>query len=317
MTDPLRVAIIGASGIGRHHANWHDAVGSDVVAFVGTTPERCHETAQSLAQLFGFRGKGYSSMDEMLSHERPDIVDICSPNATHYDAATRALEAGCHVLCEKPLVWDEDLSAEEMVEQAERLREIANRVGRQFGMCSQMAALLPQYDRFVGEVTNPRHFRALMETTAGEHPRTAREVWVDMGPHPISLILARYPHAQLDASTIRTNFEGSKASASFDVVAGEDRCFCEVTVSELPEHPLRRSFGFDEQCVSITGQPGDDGYYRAVLATDHAQDIGTDPMHLLIQQFTRAAAGDESMPLVSVEVAMNNLNILLEVAGHG
>ena len=39
MSDRLKVAVIGASGIGQHHARWHHLSGSQVVAFVGTSEE--------------------------------------------------------------------------------------------------------------------------------------------------------------------------------------------------------------------------------------------------------------------------------------
>ena len=315
MPDPPRVAIIGASGIGRHHANWHDAVGSQVVAFVGTTPERCHETTKLLEQTFGYQGKSYTSVDEMLQRARPDIVDICSPNFTHYHAASRALDAGCHVLCEKPLVWDDNLSAQQMIDQAMHLKRLAGRSGRHFGMCSQLVALLPQYDQLLPGTETPRHFQALMETS-GTPRRSGREVWVDMGSHPISLVIARYPSARLDPATVKVHFEEREAKVAFDIIANDDRCTCEITVSDLSGPPLRRCFGFDHHCVDLSGKPGEDGYYRAVLDGAGGETVGPDPMHLLIQQFTRVVAGDEQKPLVSAETALQNLQIQLEVAGH-
>ena len=315
MPDPLRVAVIGASGIGRHHANWHDSVGSQVVAFVGTTPERCHETTKLLEQTFGYHGKSYTSVDEMLQRERPDIVDICSPNSTHYPAALRALDAGCHVLCEKPLVWDDHLSAGQMIDQAMQLQRLAERSGQHLGMCSQLAALLPQYDQMLPGAETPRHFQAIMEISGSARPN-GREIWVDMGPHPISLVIARYPSARLDPATIQVDFGEHEAKVAFDIIAEGDRCVCEIVVRDLPGPPLRRFFGFDHQCVNLSGKPGEDGYYRAVLAGAGGERVGPDPMHLLIQQFTRVVAGDEQEPLVTAETALQNLRIQLEVAGH-
>jgi predicted dehydrogenase len=45
----------------------------------------------------------YEDLDLLLSGESPDFVDIASPPAYHADAAAAALEAGAHVLVEKPL----------------------------------------------------------------------------------------------------------------------------------------------------------------------------------------------------------------------
>jgi predicted dehydrogenase len=45
----------------------------------------------------------YGNIDEMLSRERPDLVDICTPPKTHAPIAIQAMRAGAHVLIEKPM----------------------------------------------------------------------------------------------------------------------------------------------------------------------------------------------------------------------
>lgn len=50
----------------------------------------------------------YSSLPELLDRERIDFVDICSPPSCHLEHQLRALEASCHVLCEKPFLLDPD-----------------------------------------------------------------------------------------------------------------------------------------------------------------------------------------------------------------
>ena len=57
--------------------------------------------AQSVAEKFGL---AFSETPEaMLSREDVDLVLISTPPNTHYELTRRALEAGKHVLCEKPL----------------------------------------------------------------------------------------------------------------------------------------------------------------------------------------------------------------------
>lgn len=46
--------------------------------------------------------KAYSDPDKMLAENSLDIISVCSPNNLHYQHTMRALNAGCHVLCEKP-----------------------------------------------------------------------------------------------------------------------------------------------------------------------------------------------------------------------
>jgi predicted dehydrogenase len=43
---------------------------------------------------------------ELLARDDIDLIDVCTPSATHFELAWAALEAGKHVLCEKPVAFD-------------------------------------------------------------------------------------------------------------------------------------------------------------------------------------------------------------------
>src|SRR4029078_9765831 len=43
---------------------------------------------------------------ELLSRDDIDVIDVCTPSHTHFELALAALEAGTHVLCEKPVAYD-------------------------------------------------------------------------------------------------------------------------------------------------------------------------------------------------------------------
>src|SRR5262245_52738251 len=60
------------------------------------------QTAQNVAQSFGIP-KAYSNVFEMLSKEKPALVDICTPPQTHAVLAEEVMKSGCHVLIEKPM----------------------------------------------------------------------------------------------------------------------------------------------------------------------------------------------------------------------
>ena len=57
--------------------------------------------AEELTRKYG--GKAYSSIEEMLTDPEIDAVSVCTSNATHAQITIQALEAGKHVLCEKPM----------------------------------------------------------------------------------------------------------------------------------------------------------------------------------------------------------------------
>src|SRR5688572_13032055 len=94
---PLRVAILGASGIGKNHAGWFVSHGCDVIAFLGSLPESIARTQETLQQSIGFDGRGYHDLNELLKNECPDIVCISTPPPLHYEQAMQSLAAGAHV----------------------------------------------------------------------------------------------------------------------------------------------------------------------------------------------------------------------------
>jgi predicted dehydrogenase len=93
-------AVIGFGKIAEStHLGALASTGLNVVAVVETEPSRCQAALQILPGV-----RVYGSMAALLTHERLDFVDICTPPHLHFDAICQALKAGVHVLCEKPLV---------------------------------------------------------------------------------------------------------------------------------------------------------------------------------------------------------------------
>ncbi len=99
MADKLKVGVIGVGGIAKvHMPGWHAseyaevAAGSDVAADVLETWGKMH----------GVQKLSTNSAD-IISDPEIDIIDVCTPNMYHTDLVVAALDAGKHVICEKPL----------------------------------------------------------------------------------------------------------------------------------------------------------------------------------------------------------------------
>lgn len=96
----VKTALIGTGAIAKTHIEAIHNAGERVslCAAVGVESERtqafCSEHAIP---------KAYTSTEEMLTHEQPDLVIICTPPAVHKDLIMTCLEAGAWVNCEKPL----------------------------------------------------------------------------------------------------------------------------------------------------------------------------------------------------------------------
>ncbi|MFA6109596.1 MAG: Gfo/Idh/MocA family oxidoreductase [Candidatus Latescibacterota bacterium] len=102
---PLKVGIVGLRGIGNRHAECHkqDPL-SDLVAVCDVIKERADQAAQK------YGARAYYSLKEMLANEALDVVDVATGGhengSWHFEPAMEAMEAGKHVLVEKPLSND-------------------------------------------------------------------------------------------------------------------------------------------------------------------------------------------------------------------
>ncbi len=98
----LKVGIIGVRQIGNLHADcYQSSPHARVVAVCDIIPERADHAAHRLGV------RAYHNMHQMLDNEDLDIVDVCTGGkengGDHYAPVMAGLEAGCHVLCEKPI----------------------------------------------------------------------------------------------------------------------------------------------------------------------------------------------------------------------
>lgn len=120
---PLGVALIGYEFMGRAHSQaWRTVTatfdGPPVArrVIVGRDESKVSAAARRL----GWEDAA-TDWREAITREDVDIVDICTPGFLHAEIAIAALEAGKHVLCEKPLAHD-TAQAERMVAAAEQAR---------------------------------------------------------------------------------------------------------------------------------------------------------------------------------------------------
>ena len=117
MTPPT-AGIIGL-GFGRAHIPALKARGCEVVGLC----QRDEAAALAVAKAHGVP-QVYGRWEDLLAKARPDIVVIATPPHLHRTIALAALEAGAHVLCEKPLAMNR-AEAEAMVEAARRAGRVA------------------------------------------------------------------------------------------------------------------------------------------------------------------------------------------------
>lgn len=99
----VRVAVLGAGAWARlaHIPGFLRDARCEVVAICD--PQR--DLAESAATEFGIPHVA-TDHREVIGRDDVDMIDVCTPSATHFELAWAALEAGKHVLCEKPVAFD-------------------------------------------------------------------------------------------------------------------------------------------------------------------------------------------------------------------
>ena len=118
MAEKVRVGIIGCGGIanGKHMPSLHKIEQVEMVAFCDLIEER----ANLAAARYGSRdAKVYTNYKKLLEDKSIDVVHVCTPNRSHGFITVHSLEAGKHVMCEKPMAKTY-ADAKKMLEASER-----------------------------------------------------------------------------------------------------------------------------------------------------------------------------------------------------
>lgn len=144
--EAIKVGVIGL-GMGRHHiAGYQTHPAAQVVAIADVDEARLAE----IGDRFNVPRR-YTSAEAMFANEKLDVVSVATPNKFHMPLTVMAFEAGCHVLCEKPMAMN--------AEEARQMLAAADRAGKRlminfsYRFTEQSMALKAQVDAGVlGEV---------------------------------------------------------------------------------------------------------------------------------------------------------------------
>ena len=119
--EKLRIGIIGCGGIanGKHMPALAKLTNVEMVAFCDIIEEK----AIAAKAKFGKEdSKTYTDYKQLLEDKSIDVVHVCTPNRSHSFITVDALEAGKHVMCEKPMAINS--------EEATKMLEAAKRTGK-------------------------------------------------------------------------------------------------------------------------------------------------------------------------------------------
>jgi predicted dehydrogenase len=195
----IRIGIIGCGQMGRWHLDAYKSNPKvDLVAFADTQLDRAQQFEREVG------AKQYSSHLEMLENERLDGVSICTLPATHKEITLDVLNAGVHVLCEKPLAISV-AEAEEMSRKADekRLLLLTAFKFRFFDEVMRAKELIEK-----GRLGNILNFRSMfggfMDLSGTWYVRkelSGGGVIMDNGPHAVDLV--RFLFGEIEAIDAR------------------------------------------------------------------------------------------------------------------
>jgi predicted dehydrogenase len=174
----LRIGIIGFGFMGRmHYANWSKCENATVVALCDANPDSLKNKDDSVGNIEGAEEKIdfdglelYSDVSAMLAEANLDAVSITLPTFLHVKFSIMALEAGVHVLCEKPMALDV-YGCREMIAAAEASGKIL-----QIGHCIRF---WPEYAK-TKEIIDGGEYGAVVAATftrLGSAPTWGADDW--------------------------------------------------------------------------------------------------------------------------------------------
>ena len=183
----IRTAVIGVGSMGQNHVRVYSQLqDADLVAVTDTNAD----LSQSIGSYYGLRY--YDNYLEMLEKEQPEAVTIAVPTALHKEVALKTMEAGAHILIEKPIaatleegleiietakVLDRILMIGHIVRFNPALQELKNKIeagalGKVFQIFCRRAGPFPSRIRDVGVVIDlAPHDVDIMRYIAGKDPK--------------------------------------------------------------------------------------------------------------------------------------------------
>lgn len=310
MTKPLRAAVIGAGYLGNFHAQKYATLpGVRLEAVVDSSPPRAQEVAARTGS------RAVTDFREVLRDI--DVASIVVPTESHYTVAKACLEAGVHILVEKPVTRTVD-EAQELVRLA-RLRGCVFQVGHLERFNPAILAVRDQ-------ITRPLFIES--ERLAVFKPRgTDVNVVLDLMIHDIDLILSLVRSEITDVRSSGFRVLTDAVDIANARIEFADGCIANVSSSRVSQQSVRKLRIFQpDQYLSIDCEKfhvrsvrklgdgvGPDGMPR--ILPGEQQFEKADPLLAEITAFV-SAVRDGGEPAVSGEDGRRALEVALKICNQ-
>ena len=299
----MRAIVVGASGFGRIHVRELLHSGVQRLDIVGRTRESAQRTAHELSQNHQLEICGYDRLETALESES-DIVSICAPAHLHAHYLEHLALLSCGVLCEKPFIWAEGQTTQNLERQLINLAGLEGRLSVNY--CNsyymrQALSLMPKGET-IEKLTVRFH-------TNGPHRHD--KIGVDLLPHALS-VLQEITDIQ-DISSVKVRYSSNDYQCSFY----GDNIECHFEFAQSPNSTKHFSIGLNNRDfvreARIVG-----GVYEAGLLDQKSNEriVMVDPTRKLISSFVEAIRVGSSPPL-DFKYASKNTILMHRIINYG
>ncbi len=232
MTTTLKIGMIGTGSIAHEHIQAYQKMDNvELVAFCDINPSQLNH----MAERYGI-SETYSSKEALLANADIDAVSVCTWNAAHAECAIAALNAGKHVLCEKPMATSvaDALAMEAAAKENGKLLMIG--FVRRFGNDAQIVTDFRDNDFFgdiyYGKATYLRR-NGNPGGWFGDKSRSGGGPLIDLGVHVIDLLnylMGQPKPISVYGATFQKLFNrpDSKDTVAYSSATTDEKDICDV-----------------------------------------------------------------------------------------
>ena len=300
----LRAGVIGVGHLGQHHARHYATLPGSILTGV-------FDPEASRARLIADRHavQAWTALDDLL--DNVDIVSVAAPTSAHYAAAKECLEAGKHVLVEKPIAVT-SAEADELVALAAR-RQCLLQVGHSERFNPIMQRMRPYIER-------PAFIECHRLSAFGQRG-TDVDVVLDLMIHDLDLVLSFNPGAVEEVRAAGIPVLSPNIDIAYARIAFASGCVANLTASRVSANKMRRLRVFQrDRYVSIDFQSRqamvsrrtDDHTTKPTIDVESYQAGDEEPLRLELEAFIHSVASG-SRPVVSGEDGAAALSLATQV----
>ena len=217
----MKIAILGATGIGQFHARNFNKLGVEICSILCSSNTSGKATSKYLKESLDLNVEYFDNLELLISKSKPEAVVISTPNELHYDQILHVLDNKIPIFCEKPLFWNKDDNYKTF---SKKLNIIAKHPNRALFVNTSAGYYIWSIRSHLPHKKDIYSFNFKF-TTQGN--KKNKQIAVDLLPHGLALVIDLFGYYQINSykedyseSTFKCNFIYSGCLINFEFNEG-------------------------------------------------------------------------------------------------